>query len=866
MNYIAKFNPYIMEDSVVMAVATGRKQMLHHILGSLEKHIHSSHNTEHLLVYGPRGMGKSFFLKYLQIHFRKNPVFQQAQFLLLPEEQSNITYPSDLIRTILHYAQQQDQLSPVMSYWEEPEHLWRQSYQELKQYIQAQKQKNPNYLLVVVLENVDEILSKFKDKVAEGRFRHLLEHTPHFVLVAASSRDDVDTNYNKRVFHAFKKCRLKPWKEDDYFNYFERRQQLLEEETGIITPPEQKRLQRAKLKAISQFTGGSPRMAVVLTNLLLEEDVVSTAQTLYGLIDDLTPYYQDLTKTIPPKSKILFDTLIRSGENLSQSELAKQLGTSQNSISRAFLWLRHNGYVIGKKRSDSSHFHYYVADRIYVLYYHQREVFHLQNYTPIWLLADFLLSFYQDADELKIQALKHLKQQPSRNAMDLARLSLMKRGFAEEELPVFEKAEEWKVFLEREFSFPDLKGSDNFWSEELRNLEVEHLDVELEAIRLTRDKKYREGIECYELAFLIRQEQENINGQAWNLGQLGWNYEELNEFEKAIRYYQEALKLCEFKKNNFAKAWNLGRLGWNHEELKEYEKSINYHKQALKLFKIEKNTSGEARNLGQIGWNYSELNEFKKANNYHKKALILWKIEKNISFQAWNLEQIGWNYAKLNKSKTSIDYHQKAIELRRIERNQSEQVWNLGQIGWHYAKLGEFLEAINYHQQALDLLKTKDKKSIWNIAQIGVNHFLLNQNKQAWHILDDIEEDKEKVFKQYGDAIIFKAKQEGQAAAFAMGLEILQGVKERASTLNVQLSLTYLFSDLLEMKVSFSLLQDLCEEGLHLFPSTEHQTIIQASLACAQYIAKDKDAAFLEKLSPDMAIAVEALVREARLL
>lgn len=46
-------------------------------------------------------------------------------------------------------------------------------------------------------------------------------------------------------------------------------------------------------------------MAVVLTNLLLEEDVISTAQTLYGLIDDLTPYYQDLTKSIFKKPLII---------------------------------------------------------------------------------------------------------------------------------------------------------------------------------------------------------------------------------------------------------------------------------------------------------------------------------------------------------------------------------------------------------------------------------------------------------------------------------------------------------------------------------------------------------------------------------
>ena len=120
---------------------------------------------------------------------------------------------------------------------------------------------------------------------------------------------------------------------------------------------------KAKLKALSQFTGGSPRMAVVLTNLLLDDDLISTVKTLFGLIDDLTPYYQDLTKSIPPKSKILFDTLIRKGENLSQSELAKMVGATQSKVSKAFLWLKDNGYIIGKKRTNSPAFSYKSTSR-----------------------------------------------------------------------------------------------------------------------------------------------------------------------------------------------------------------------------------------------------------------------------------------------------------------------------------------------------------------------------------------------------------------------------------------------------------------------------------------------------------------------
>ena len=405
MSYIAKFNPYNMDAATVLSVATGRKSLLKQVLNTLKDNIQSDSIAQHLLIRGPRGMGKSFFLKYLQINFKKEKKFKDCEFLLLPEEQNNINSPSDLIKLVLSDLNEQSGESAITQ-WEEPENLWVTELAKLKEYIAQKKTIQENYHLVVVIENLDEFLNNIKNEkktreVFESRFRHLLEKINHLTIIGATPRIDpeaIDGNYNQRLFHAFKKCNLKRWGEEDYFKYLERRRTIKEEQLGIAFTPTQTALMRAKLKAISHYTGGSPRMAVVLTNLLLEDDVLSTVNTLMGLIDDLTPYYQDLTKSIPPKSKILFDTLIRKGENISQSELAKIVGATQSKISKAFLWLKDNGYIIGKKRSKSAAFSYSVADRIHVLYYKMREVHHNKQITPIWLFSDFLVVFYQEKE------------------------------------------------------------------------------------------------------------------------------------------------------------------------------------------------------------------------------------------------------------------------------------------------------------------------------------------------------------------------------------------------------------------------------------------------------------------------------------
>ena len=408
--YISKFNPSDMSDDVVLSLATGRKQLLHEVLDTLEDNNNSESACQHLLIWGPRGMGKSFFLKYLRINFEADERFKNCRFISLPEEQSNIVFASDLIRMILSQLTGKGFVE-VTSYWTEPEGAWDKAYKELLTYIDAQKVQFGKYLLVVVVENLEELFKQFDD-IDQGRIRQMLERLTSFTLIGANPQADVDSDYNQRIFHVFKQMRLQAWKEEDYLAYFERRFRLDIERQGLPFDTQRFNILKAKLKAISQFTGGSPRMAVVLSNLLLKDDVISTAKTLYGLIDDLTPYYQDLTKTIPKRSKILFDALIRHKENLSQSELAEKIGTHQNQISRAFYWLVVNGYLLGAKRQDSKHFRYYVADRVYVLYYFRREVYHDKDYTPIWLMADFLTVFYQK-EELRERALRFLLEKPS---------------------------------------------------------------------------------------------------------------------------------------------------------------------------------------------------------------------------------------------------------------------------------------------------------------------------------------------------------------------------------------------------------------------------------------------------------------------
>ena len=131
-------------------------------------------------------------------------------------------------------------------------------------------------------------------------------------------------------------------------------------------------------------------------------------------------------------------------------------------------------------------------------------------------------------------------------------------------------------------------------------------------------------------------------------------------------------------------------------------------------------------------------------------------------------------------------------------------------------------------------------------------------------MLDELPEQHEELFKQFGDAVAHKADWEGQAAGFAQALQILHGVAERAASLDVRQCLNLLFVDFIIMKIDSNLLRDIAEEAKLIFTEAEHQAICGAAIHCAGYFESGKNPAYLEKISPDMAILVRAIVGEAK--
>lgn len=666
--YISTFNPLRMEEREILALATGREHLKDKLLLEMERCLKPQSNN-HFLMHGPRGIGKSFFTKYLKIQCERLEQFKNSLFIQLPEEQSNLQFVGDLI-DMLCAAIQNQSFQNVQAKWEVDDDAWRSSVKKLKQLIKEQKVDKPDFHLFFTMENLQDFIPPL-DEIENGRLREFLEQFKDVSLIGTSVRPDLDNNYDKRLFQVFKKYTIKPWTIEDCLSYYDKRVEYLKQKSDL--PLKDVELNRQKVKAISVFTGGSPRIAVILNRLVIEENIESVTDTLRGIIDELTPYYQDLTKAMPPKTKLLFDTLIRNGENMTQSKLAELLGKQQNVISKPFRWLKENYYVKAVKQKQGNTYHYSVNDRMYALYWQRREMLNEEE-SMIAMLANFLFQFFGEKE--LFEKTKEALAKKSPIGHELLRF-------------YFDDEDDWMEVMNKE-------------------KRVDYL-IKREEDRLIEKDEYELKIKEFEEAVIEKPTYPNYN----NLGISYFMYGMLNKEEhikiecvnNAIKNYERSIEIEENESAYFNLAY--AKLYSNVDE------AIVYFKKSIKF-----NPKNVANLFGTAALMYSK-NRFDLALKFYEAGLSIEPdnygelIDTAILYFIVHNDDKGFEY--LDRA-SNVD---NAIKTEFTKRKSHQNIFSISKL-LEYSKNRPRHELFNVIMRIINFLKAED---IWSF-----NYSIVLQN------------------------------------------------------------------------------------------------------------------------------------------
>ncbi|CAF4986870.1 unnamed protein product [Rotaria sp. Silwood1] len=171
--------------------------------------------------------------------------------------------------------------------------------------------------------------------------------------------------------------------------------------------------------------------------------------------------------------------------------------------------------------------------------------------------------------------------------------------------------------------------------------------------------------------------------------QLGWIYDEMGEYSKAISYYKKSLAIDEKRlpPNHFNLASSYNNIGAVYYNTGEYSKALSSHERALEIRKIAlpPNHPSLAMSYNNIGNVYYNMGENSKALSSYEQALEIRKIAlpPNHPDFAESYNNIGNVYYNMGEYSKALSSHERALEIKKIvlPPNHPDLAYSYGNIG-----------------------------------------------------------------------------------------------------------------------------------------------------------------------------------------
>ena len=634
---------------------------------------------QHWVLVGPRGIGKSHFLTLLYHKVKASPELDNLWIsILFPEE---LRMAKDLscflersVREILlEFEKERNPLYDELRL--KIEEIRKVPLSERSDYLFSIitwiHQATRKFILLVV-ENLQQLLGKKFSYIDQKKLRAYLQTSDAVLLMgSATTVFDALHDHSKPFYNFFHIKRLEDLNFEDMkiliadilssAGQESRAGQPLS--TGRHSSAGEHGLtrkvfdqeQEARLRALYSFTGGNPRMAVFLADIL-KTDVPGEILTLMDqILDELTPYFEGMFGDVPAYLLEIINTLSASYEPAqSPKEIAETLELPQPTVRNYLKQLKKDGYVRVAFPKGKSHY-YCLSEYLYRIWYQMRDSGHREE--TRWLI-ELLLMLYSPASI--IEQKKGLGECAAGNGGTSFYSSLIDKAADF----ISRNPDYCKVI---ELCVESISKSTQEATEEWEKQGIDR------AIKLLMSKQYDKAIEQCEEVLRINPTTESAY-RIW-----GTCLRKQDRYDEAIEMFKKAL---EINPNLDQAYWAWGACL---REQEQYGEAIDKFKKA-----VEFNPSSCAAH-GAWGDCLRDTGRYDEAEEKYRKATEL-NPKYEDAYLAWN--------ACLRKQ----GRHGEAIEMLRkaLEDNpNSEQVY--GALGECLRKQDRYGEAIGMFKKALEI-------------------------------------------------------------------------------------------------------------------------------------------------------------------
>jgi tetratricopeptide (TPR) repeat protein len=395
------YNPERMSETEIKETFVAHQWLVDEIMSILTKQPQGA-GVQHAIIVAPRGMGKTTVLLMLRFAVLKGEVGRHWQPVLFPEESYDVYELADFWLAVLGHISNEtadvklnEDVSTLKSTYPSTSHLEEAALARIKDW----KDENRKQLLLLV-DNFDLILQQIGDERDNAKLRDVLMNDGSMMLVGGATTFFKEARaYDQPLYNLFKIYNLQTLNSEQMDDLLRRRAKL----DGVEDFDETLRANSTRLRVLEYFTGGNPRLVLMLYRVITHSEISEVRRGLEKLLDEVTPYYKAKIENLPAQQRKILDHIARitarTREGLTPTEIASSTRLAVNHVSSQLKRLSEIGYVRAANiRGRSSY--YTLSEPLYAIWHQMRfgrDVRQRMN----WLVT-FLKSWY-DTEEVNTE-------------------------------------------------------------------------------------------------------------------------------------------------------------------------------------------------------------------------------------------------------------------------------------------------------------------------------------------------------------------------------------------------------------------------------------------------------------------------------
>jgi len=376
------YNPNNLTEKELIDRFVVRKNEFVKILKDI-KNSDMKYPEQHYIIEAQRGYGKTTLLKRLYFEIKRDEELNERFIpVIFPEEQYNIRRLFKLWEVAAHHLEiESDEF--IGLYDEMLKYSVQEDYEEICFKILEQKLKGKNKKLILLIDNIGDILKKFKTH-EQQKFREILLTSAEIRIIGASSEVlEFAFDYNKPFYDFFKRIKLKGLTEEETKVFFKNLGKIFnEKDINEIF-----KRNKGKIEALRRLTGGAPRIMTLIFDIIIGEHE-ATLKELDILLDRVTPLYKNIMDRLSPVQQEIIDVIALSLDAITTKEIADKIRMQSKEVSAQLNLLEKNG-LINKISVNKKNYMYQIKERFFNIWYIMRFGGEKEKHQVQWLVDFF---------------------------------------------------------------------------------------------------------------------------------------------------------------------------------------------------------------------------------------------------------------------------------------------------------------------------------------------------------------------------------------------------------------------------------------------------------------------------------------------